>query len=168
LTALKDIDYKILYELMRNAKKSDRQLAKEIGVSQPTITRRRTRLEQDVIKGYTIIPNWLKLGYSLFGITLVKVNPTARTQKRREVVSEKAVEWLKEHPNIIMGGGCTGDRADSFMISVHKDYADYDNLIAELRMHLGDIVSDIQSHLVNLKGKTVLKPLDLQCLADVK
>ena len=153
---------------MKNAKKSDRQLAKEIGVSQPTITRRRTRLEQDTINCYTIIPNWLKLGYGLFGITLVKVNPAARTQERREAVTEKAVEWLKEHPNIIMSGGCTGDRADSFMISVHKDYADYDNLIAELRMHLGDVMLEIQSHIVNLRGKTLLKPLDLQCLADAK
>ena len=37
---LKSIDYKILFALMKNSKISDRQLAKEIGVSQPTVTRR--------------------------------------------------------------------------------------------------------------------------------
>ncbi len=153
---------------MRNAKKSDREIAREIGVSQPTVTRRRTRLEQDTINCYTIIPNWLKLGYSLFGITFVKVSPTARTPERHKAVTEKTVEWLHQHPNVIMGGGCTGNGADSFIISVHKDFADYDNLLSELRTHLGDVVFDIQSNLVNLRGKTLLKPLDLQCLADAK
>ncbi len=58
IVALKDIDYKILYELMKNSKVSDRQLAKKIGVSQPTIIRRRSRLEKEVINGYTAIPKW--------------------------------------------------------------------------------------------------------------
>ncbi len=38
---LKPIDYKILFELMKDSHRSDRQLAKALGVSQPTVTRRR-------------------------------------------------------------------------------------------------------------------------------
>ncbi|MGB9135149.1 MAG: Lrp/AsnC family transcriptional regulator, partial [Candidatus Bathyarchaeia archaeon] len=59
---VKDIDYRILYELMRNSKTSDRQLAKRIGVSQPTITRRRASLEKELIDGYTAVPKWDKFG----------------------------------------------------------------------------------------------------------
>lgn len=46
---LKDIDFRILAELMGNSKTSDRKLARTIGVSQPTVTRRRANLERDVI-----------------------------------------------------------------------------------------------------------------------
>ena len=56
MTKLKDIDFKILFELMKNSKTSDRKLAKKIGVSQPTVTRRRARLQKEVIEGYTTIP----------------------------------------------------------------------------------------------------------------
>jgi len=45
MTKLKVIDYKILFELTKNSKISDRKLAKKVGVSQPTITRRRAKLE---------------------------------------------------------------------------------------------------------------------------
>lgn len=58
MTKLRDIDFKVLSELMKNAKMSDRQLAKKIGSSQPTITRRRMFLEREAIDGYTAIPQW--------------------------------------------------------------------------------------------------------------
>jgi DNA-binding Lrp family transcriptional regulator len=61
MTKLKDIDFKILFGLMKNSKTSDRQLAKKIGVSQPTVTRRRARLEKELINGYTAVPKWEKL-----------------------------------------------------------------------------------------------------------
>ena len=44
---LKDLDKRILFEPMKNTKISDRNLSKKIGVSQPTITRRRTKLERE-------------------------------------------------------------------------------------------------------------------------
>ena len=62
MTDLKGIDFKILSELLKNSKMSDRKLAKKIGVSQPTVTRRRAKLEKDVIDCYTLIPEWEKLG----------------------------------------------------------------------------------------------------------
>ena len=43
---LKPIDYKILFELMKDSHRSDRQLAKALGVSQPTVTRRRAMLRR--------------------------------------------------------------------------------------------------------------------------
>ena len=48
---------------MKNSKLSDRKLSKKIGVSQPTVTRRRARLEKEILDGYTAIPKWTELGY---------------------------------------------------------------------------------------------------------
>ena len=63
---------KLLFELMKNAKRSDREIAKIIGVSQPTITRMRQRLEKTAIVDYTVIPDWTELGFEIMAMTLVK------------------------------------------------------------------------------------------------
>jgi DNA-binding Lrp family transcriptional regulator len=61
---LKENELKILFELIKNARRSDRELAKAIRVSQPTVTRTRTKLEKmGLVKEYTIIPDLRKMGY---------------------------------------------------------------------------------------------------------
>jgi DNA-binding Lrp family transcriptional regulator len=101
---LKNIDYEILFELMKNAKTSDRQLAKKLGVSQPTVTRRRARLEKEVIDGYTAIPRWDKLGYEILAVTLVRAPLRLGAENTMEDAIEKSVQWLKKQPNVILGG----------------------------------------------------------------
>jgi DNA-binding Lrp family transcriptional regulator len=64
---LKKVELKVLSGLIKNSKISDRELAKTIGVSQPTVTRARTRLEKNgYIQEYTAIPNFAKLGYTFW------------------------------------------------------------------------------------------------------
>lgn len=58
---MKEVDFKILAGLMKNSKISDRKLADSIGVSQPTITRRRAFLEQKRSLDYTAIPDFAKI-----------------------------------------------------------------------------------------------------------
>jgi DNA-binding Lrp family transcriptional regulator len=41
---MKELEGKWLSELLKNSRRSDRELAKAIGVSQPTTTRLRTKL----------------------------------------------------------------------------------------------------------------------------
>ena len=43
---MKTIDYKLLYELMKNSRRSDRELAKILRISQPTVSRRRIIIEK--------------------------------------------------------------------------------------------------------------------------
>ena len=43
----RELAKKLLIELLRNSKESDRKLAKKLGVSQPTITRVRGKIERD-------------------------------------------------------------------------------------------------------------------------
>jgi DNA-binding Lrp family transcriptional regulator len=163
---MKRVDYDILSELARNAKISDRALAKKIGVSQPTVTRRRARLEREVIDSYTVIPKWGAVGYTLFAITLIKVRNTE--SEKWMAIKTRSSEWLRKHPNIIMSSNCSGNEINSFMISIHKNFGDYDDLLLEMRTELGDVIDGVQTLLVNLAGKGVLKPLDLKYLADAK
>jgi DNA-binding Lrp family transcriptional regulator len=67
---LKDLELRIIAELMKNSRRSDRELAKTVGTSQPTVTRIRNRLEKEgYLLEYTAIPDFAKIGYHLFALT---------------------------------------------------------------------------------------------------
>jgi len=165
---LKSIDYTILFALMKNSKISDRQLAREIGVSQPTVTRRRARLEKEAIDGYTAIPKWAKIGYEILAITFVKSNQSLGLKGNFEAAYEKGRKWLMKHPNVLMSGGSRGMNMNGFMISVHKSYSDFDKFMSDHKRELGDMFTDIQTAIVNLEGNDILKPLHLKYLADAR
>lgn len=166
MAKLKDIDYRILAELMKNSKMSDRKLAKILGVSQPTVTRRRARMERDLIDGYTAIPKWEKLGYGIIAFTFVKTVQSLGTKEKYKPAMSRGKEWLMKHPNIIMSGGCRGMGVSGFIMSVHKSYSDLDDFLADHKRELGDMFTDIQTVLVNLGGSQILKPLHLKYLAE--
>jgi len=140
-------------------------LAKILGTSQPTVTRKRVFLEREVIDSYTAIPKWEKLGYEIFALTLVKIRAVIGSKAEYDATRKKSLEWLMNQSNIIMAGACRGMGVDSFMISVHKSYKDYDEFMRNHRLELGDFVEDVQSVLVNLSGQEVVKPLSLKYLA---
>ncbi len=165
---LNSFDYKLLLELMKDSRRSDRQLAKALGSSQPTVTRRRSSLEKEIIESYTAIPRWEKLGYELFAITLVKIRAVIASKEEYNKTRKKAIEWLMRQPCVIMSGACRGMGVDSFMISIHKSYRDYDDFMREHRLELGDFIEDVQSILVNLAGKEIVKPLGFRCLIEPK
>jgi DNA-binding Lrp family transcriptional regulator len=168
LQKLKSIDYKILGALMKNAKVSDRQLAKEIGVSQPTVTRRRARLEKEVIDGYTAIPKWAKIGYEILAFTFVKSNQSLGLKGNYEAAHEKGIKWVMKHPNVLMSGGSRGMNMNGFLISVHKNYSEFDKFMSEHKRELGDMFTDIESIIVNLEGIDILKPFHLKYLAEAE
>ncbi|UCG35956.1 MAG: winged helix-turn-helix transcriptional regulator [Candidatus Bathyarchaeota archaeon] len=167
MMTLKDIDLKIIFELMKNSKTSDRQLANKLGVSQPTITRRRGRLEDGAIEGYTTIPAWKEIGYEIFAITLYSINQDIGLQSKAKTSRKRAKEWLMSHPNVIMGGGGRGGAGmEGFMITIHKNYSDFESFMVRHRREVGDLVNSQQTFVVNLGGSLVLKPFHLKYLAD--
>jgi len=159
---------KLLFELMKDAKKSDRELAKVLGVSQPTVSRTRKFLEKELIEGYTAIPKWEKLGYEIFAITFFKIKSGVATKERYSNVRKKGLDWLMSQPNVIMAGACRGMGMDSFNLSLHKSYSDYDDWFRNIRLELGDLIDDVQSALINLRGKELLKPLNFKYIAEAK
>jgi len=168
MSKFKPLHYELLFELMKNARRSDRELAKALGTSQPTVTRKRNFLEKELIEGYTAIPKWEKLGYEIFAITFIKIKPSIASKEKYEPTREKGLKWLMSNPSIVMAGGCRGMGVDSFMISLHKSYADYDDFMRSYRLELSEFIDDVQSVLVNLRGKEILKPLNFKYLAEAK
>jgi len=159
---MKGTETKLLAELLKNSKKSDRELGKILGVSQPTVSRTRTKLEKDrVIQEYTIIPDLTKLGFELMAIT------TGRFKVPRDKkIMEKAIAYMKKFPNILLSSRAQGMGKDAVIISLHEDFTDYENFMVTLKTDWIDIVEDHESILISLKGFTA-KPFSLKYLAEI-
>jgi DNA-binding Lrp family transcriptional regulator len=95
---MKAVELKLISELMKNSRRSDRELAKVIGVSQPTVSRMISRLQKvGVIREYTMIPDFYKLGYKILALTFVKLKKTLsqeELEKVREVTKQKVMKAL--------------------------------------------------------------------------
>ena len=161
---LKPLDKKILFELMKNARVSDRKMAKILNVSQATISRRRASLERELIDGYTAIPKWDKLGYAILAVTLVKTPLGFASHEKMKDATNRSMKWLAKQPSVIMGSVCRGMGMTGMMISLHKTYADFDEFLNNHREQLGDLLEDVQTIIVNLSGKWVNRPFHLKYL----
>jgi len=156
-----DISIKMLQQLLKNSKKSDRELAKAVGISQATFTRRRKQLEKKVILEYTITPNLYELGFEILAFTFVRLKET------KEGLLEKIREALAKSPEVVFASGGEGLGMQGVIISVHKDYTAYSSFITRLRLKAAVILADVQSFLVSLKGELEGKPFSLKPLAEI-
>jgi DNA-binding Lrp family transcriptional regulator len=72
--ALDDLDQRILRSLNKNARKSFRDIARELGISLSTVSHRVRRLEETgVIKGYLPALDPQRMGYDLVVIVGVRI-----------------------------------------------------------------------------------------------
>jgi Lrp/AsnC family transcriptional regulator for asnA, asnC and gidA len=153
----------LLLELLKDSKRSDREIAKVVGVSQPTITRMRQRLVREgAIKEFTVIPDFVKLGYEIMAVSCIKTNRT-----RMMELEEKAEKYWKKHPNVIFMSRAEGMGKNGVLISLHKSYTDYSNFVTENFRELGDDIKEYDSMLIALNGR-IVKPLSLTYLGEQK
>lgn len=124
---MKDVELKLILELMKNSRRSDRELARAIGVSQPTVTRTRGKLEKEgLVREYTIIPDFRKLGYSLVAVTLGNLKEEFRAPGKLEEARNTFKQSFEEGPfDIILSERGLGMRYDGIVVSFHRDYAEY-------------------------------------------
>ena len=169
MTRLKDVDYTIIFELMKNSKISDRKLAEKIGVSQPTISRRRAKLEKEGYFDYTAIPDLKKLGFRIMAFSFSKWTPEAATELLSEEEFGKQVQkFFSIYPNVIFAttGGSGLGGMDSASISVHKDYDDYAKFVKEIKKEWGKNVSTFESFMFSLTSGDLIRPITFKYLAE--
>jgi DNA-binding Lrp family transcriptional regulator len=96
----KDRMMELLHELLKNSKRSDRDLARILGISQPTVTRMRRKLERTgYVLEYTIIPDLTKLGYEIMAFTFMNITRyDEKTGEPLRDIAEKAHKWAVEKP----------------------------------------------------------------------
>jgi DNA-binding Lrp family transcriptional regulator len=138
----KELLNKLVVELLRNSKASDRALAKKLGVSQPTVTRTRSNMEREkLIRSYTIMPDWRKLGFEIFALTFVKMDPKVMSA---EVIGKVKDYALKFHNSFFASTG-EGLGMTGVIMSLHKDYRDYSQKLSLFRRDWGQYMENIQS-----------------------
>jgi DNA-binding Lrp family transcriptional regulator len=149
MLSMKDVELRLIAELMKNSRRSDRELAKALGISQPTVTRVRNRLEKEgIIKEYTIIPEFYELGYEIFALTLASLTPEA-TREQIEQMRTKWKETLEkaafESVMIIRGMGLGHQMV---IASFHEDYSAFVNFQRMISNNPLVDLSNLESFLV--------------------
>jgi len=163
---MKDLELRVLSELMKNSRRSDRELAKALGTSQPTVSRTIKKLEeQGIIKEYTMIPDFSKLGYEIMGFTFVKMKEKLRREEEEEF--QKFVsKFGKEHPHaelVALNG--MGLNKDFVFVSFFKDYSAYTEVQRISREVPYSDINEFESFLVNLKDRNLAKVLSMSAIA---
>jgi len=156
---------RLVSEMLKNSKKSDRELAGILGVSQPTDSRTRARIEKEYINTYTIIPDFKKLGYQIMAFTLAKMKSNPENSTFEETM-QTSKEWVAKRPNVIFAADGEGFGKDLILISFHKDYSAYAKFIRSFAMDWGSAVDNFESFLVSIGSGYTLRDFDLKYLAD--
>ena len=164
---MKNVELKLLSELMKNSRRSDRDLAKAIGVSQPTVSRLIKKLEKEgYIKEYTMIPDFRKLGFEIMALIFVRYSKEL-TPEQYAKVRKAAKEYESENPRAVLmavkGMGMGYDRA---FLSFHENYSSYVETIEMLRTQLPfGAVTSIDSFLVSLTDEQHYQPCTFATIA---
>jgi DNA-binding Lrp family transcriptional regulator len=158
----KELYRRLLKELLKNSRQSDRDLAKALNVSQPTISRIRRKLEQrGIIQDYTIVPDFVKMGFEILALTFVKMRP--------EILSPETIEEARKYaakfPNAIFASTGEGLGMTGVIFSFHNNYTNYHQRLNQLRADWKEFTEDIQSFVVSL-GEGEFKRFSLTHLKD--
>ena len=163
---MKDIELKLVSELLKNSRRSDRDLAKAIGVSQPTVSRLIKKLEKEgIIKEFTMIPDFCKLGYEIMALTFfnLKREPSPEeSEKAREISQEHSEKSLLE---IVMLERGMGLGYHGVIVSFHEDYPSYLKLRERVAQFDFWELSDVESFLISLVDENRYLPLTFASLA---
>jgi DNA-binding Lrp family transcriptional regulator len=153
-------DLELLFALIKGARRSDRELSKVLKVSQPTVTRKRAKLEKDgYVKEYTIIPDLAKMGYDFVAVTFLSF------AEDRPELFDKAREWTKNKSCVIFAVNGEGMGMNSIMVSAHMNYASYSKLITALRRDWQPNLKNVESFMISLaRPDLVIKPFSFRHL----
>jgi DNA-binding Lrp family transcriptional regulator len=115
---------RLLYELVKNSRRSDRDLAKTLGYSQPTVTRTRKKLEDEkYVLQYTTVPDLTKLEFEVAAFTFTQWQPGA----------DSTYPLLEKDPRVVFIAEGNGMEKSAIIVTVHKNYTDYSEFVAKLQ-----------------------------------
>jgi DNA-binding Lrp family transcriptional regulator len=164
---MKNVELRLISELMKNSKRSDKELARAIGVSQPTVSRVRGRLEKEgIIKEYTMIPDFNKLGFEIGAITFVRLLKELSDEEFKELRKSSKELTKRRRDAVLMAMNGIGLGYDRVFISFHTSYTSYAKAISDVKALPNVDASHVDSFMINLIDKTHFQPLTLLAVAN--
>jgi len=163
-TSMKETELKVISELLKDSRRSDRELAKAIGVSQPTVSRIISRLEKEgIIKEHTIIPDFRKLGIELVAFVFGVWSPEKFKDYSMDQRVSKLEEFFSNHPNAFFASSGDGLAKNNVVISLHKNYSDYRQFISQLKTEWAGLV-DFESFIISFQEALMPRPFSIRNL----
>ena len=165
MKTLKKIDYKIIAELVNNSRISDRTLARKIGVSQPTVTRRGASLEKSGLLNYTAILDYSKLGYEILALNFFLLKSGLAESVGNKDFHEKRVQkFIANHPEFILIASGRGLGMTRMGITIHRNYADYEEFANVVDREWGSFLARFESFIISLDSAGLLRFFDFKPL----
>ena len=123
MTKMDETDLSIIDRLTEDARRSFRQIAKELGVSPDTVINRYAALrEQGAIRGSTVVIDPKRIGYRAIAVFMIDVSPTRITANESTPTDLSLILGkLIRMPNIIVATKTIGDH-DILAIGVAVDF----------------------------------------------
>jgi DNA-binding Lrp family transcriptional regulator len=164
---LKDSELRLISELMKNSRRSDRELGRVLGISQPTVSRMIKKLEKEgVIQEYTMIPDFAKLGFQLMGLTFLKLKKPLKKEETEKVI-ENGKKAAKSEPfAALMRESGLGFGYDGVMVTLYQNYTEYCKHMDYTRQFGFLEAQDMESFLISLGNKVRFRPLTLSTTAN--
>jgi Lrp/AsnC family leucine-responsive transcriptional regulator len=94
---LDEKDLAILKELRKDARRSTKAIAKDLAIPRATVHERIKRMmDRGVIKGFTVLPDYSKLGEPVTAFILVSFLPNINNSQRELAQRISAIEGVQE------------------------------------------------------------------------
>ncbi|HER54643.1 MAG TPA: Lrp/AsnC family transcriptional regulator [Candidatus Bathyarchaeota archaeon] len=153
--------YQLLLEYLKDSDRSDGEIAKIIGVSQPTVSRMKAKLlKEGYISHFSAFPDFGKMGYEIMAFNFVRFNLDMVQE-----IEANTLEWVAKHPCIIFSSRAEGMGIDAVSVSMHKTYADFRRFVNINRERWGKFMEKSHHVLVDMKSE-FKKPYSFCYLAD--
>ena len=168
---MKEVELKLVAELMKNSRRSDRELAKAIGTTQPTVTRTRGRLEKaGIIREYTMIPDFQKLGYHLMAVVFSKLRALSPKELDELYAEARKIEKQNQHTFLMVMNG-RGLGQDMVSVSFFRNYSEYarylrttrEEAAQQLKAYLN--LEEVEGFLINLDENAHYQPITFSRIA---
>ena len=139
----------VLNTLIENSKLTDTQIAKRLKTSRPTISKIRSRLENEAfILKYSAQPNYTAVGMKLHALILFR---WVDYSKKKEL--EETIQYIRglEQVQFFMKGEGMENKSMSF-VSTHTNLASFEKFINELKEKWADNVDNISTFISTSDG----------------
>ena len=143
-----DLDAEILRSLIKNSRITLSQMSKEIDVPDATISNRLKKLEENVIKRYTVILDWQKIGLDITTIIIIQTE-----SEKHEYVKEE-LSKLEEVSEVYSVSG-----EYDILIKVWVSDIEELNQLMNTKIRSVDGVEDLTEMIVMERVKEEMVPL---------
>ncbi|MBO6900279.1 MAG: Lrp/AsnC family transcriptional regulator [Rhizobiaceae bacterium] len=120
-TVLDKVDRQIIAELARDGRRSYREIARSLEISEGTVRTRMARLQDDGLIRVTLVGNPLAMGVGVGAMILLRVKPGYVRQTANALVAFPNVRFV----SLSFGKG------DVILQTLHKDVSDLHHFVSE-------------------------------------